>query len=49
MDMGFFGVVKNVLYPIIDSDNEDNVKNTDFTGETVLHVELTVSEPVLNF
>lgn len=41
--------VKNVLYPIIDSDNEDNVKNTNFTGEIVLHVELTVSEPVLNF
>ena len=40
--------VKNVLYPIIDSDNEGNVRNTDFTHEIVLHVELTVSEPVLN-
>lgn len=40
--------VKNILYPVIDSDNEDNVKNTDFAGEIVLHVELTVSEPVLN-
>lgn len=41
--------VKNILYPVVEVDDVNNTKQVEFTGEIVLHVELTISEPVLNF